>query len=105
MRNPRSPSARHLGGLGRGAARVGDPHVGDQARAARRAQRQDLAQAPFQQRVVAGLQVGHAIAMAECQRALADALEHDGIEPALGHQVHGRIEPVGREAGPVPRRK
>jgi hypothetical protein len=66
----------------------------------RRAQRQDLAQAPFQQRVVAGLRLRHAIAMAEGQGALADALEHDRIEPALGHQVHGRIEPVGREAGP-----
>ena len=65
----------------------------------RDAERQDGAQAPLEQRVVAGLRVGHAIAMAKGQRALADALEHDRIELALGDQVHRRIEPVGREPG------
>jgi hypothetical protein len=65
----------------------------------RPAQRQDPAQAPFQQRVIAGLRVRQAIAMTERQRALANALEHDGIEPPLGHQIHGRVKPVGREAG------
>ena len=63
------------------------------------AERQDPAQAPLQQRVVAGLRIRHAIAMAKRQRALADALEHDRIEPAVGDQIHRRIEPIGREPG------
>jgi hypothetical protein len=91
--------ARHLRGPGRGTARIGDPHVGDQPGAVRDAERQDGAQAPLEERIVAGIRVRHAIAMAERKRALADAFEHDRIELSLGDQVHRRVETIGREPG------
>jgi hypothetical protein len=37
--------------------------------------------------------------VAEGQRALADALEHDHFEPAFLDQLDRRLEPVGREPG------
>ena len=55
-------------------------------------------EAALQERVEAGI-AGHAIAMAEGKRALADALEDDRIEAAPGHQIDRRIEPIGREPG------
>jgi hypothetical protein len=85
----------HLRRPGRGGEWIGDPHVGDQTRALRGTQRQDRTQAPFQQRVVAGLRVHHAVALAERERTLTDTLKHDGIESPLRHQIHRRVEAVG----------
>ena len=64
-----------------------------------RAERQNGAQASLEQRIVARLRVGHAIAVAEGERTLADALEHDDIELTLGDQLDRRVEPVSREPG------
>jgi hypothetical protein len=62
------------------------------------AQWHNPAQAPLQQRIVAGVGIGHAVAMAESKRALADALEHDRIELSPGDQIHRRIEAISRES-------
>jgi hypothetical protein len=62
------------------------------------AQWHNPAQAPLQQRIVAGVGIGHAVAMAESKRALADALEYDRIELSPGDQIHRRIEAIGRES-------
>jgi hypothetical protein len=92
-------SMRDLGRLGRGASGIGDAHVGDQPRAVLDAERQDRAQPPLEERIVAGLGIGHAIAMAERESALADALEDDRIEPPPGDQIDRRLETIGREPG------
>ena len=63
------------------------------------AQRQDSAQAPLEERIIAGLGIGHPVAMAEREGALADALEHDRIEPALRDEFDRRIEAIGGEPG------
>ncbi len=84
------------GALG-GAAGVGRAHVGHHPRAPRPARRQDGAEAAGQQLVVARARVAHAVAVAEGQRALAHALEHDGVQRAA--------LPPGPRPGPAgPRR-
>ena len=83
--------------LGRGA-RIGRAHIGDHRGAGLAAGGQQRAHAPLQQRIVAARGIGHAVAVGEGDRALAQAFQHDGVELAALDQIDGGVEPVGGEA-------
>ena len=96
---PLRPSSRAIDerALGRGA-RIGRAHVGDHHGAGFAAGGQQRAHAPLEQRIIAALGIGHAVAVGEGDRALAQTFQHDGVELAALDQIDGGVEPVGGEA-------
>ena len=94
--------AGDLGGLLGGAARVGDAHVGDDARSVFRATGQHRAQPALEVGVVPGRWVRATVTVPEGHGALANALEDQEVECAARRQIARRVEPVRREPGPGP---
>ena len=75
--------------------RIGRTHIGNHDGAGFAASGQQRPHAPVEQRIVTARGIGHAVAMAERHRALAQAFQHDGVEFAAADQIDGRLQPVG----------
>ena len=50
-------------------------------------------------RVIAAPRIGHAVAMGESDRALAQAFEHQHVESPRCGEIDRRLEPVGGKSG------
>ena len=79
------------------SARIGRAHIADHGRAGLAAGGQQRPHTALEQGVVAARGIGHAVAMAERHRALAQAFQHERVELAALDQIDRRIEPVGGE--------
>ena len=103
QRRDLEPGQAKLPGNGGGALgsgqRIRHAHVGDDARAVRKDQRQHGPHPARQQWVEAAGRVGLPVAVSEGQGALADAFEHQDVEGTVQCEFNGRIQPVGGEAG------
>src|SRR5581483_7603022 len=61
--------------------------------------RQQRSHTAFKMRVIAALRVDHAVAVAEGHGALAEALQHHGVEPAALCEIDRWLKPVGGKTG------
>src|SRR5947207_13141917 len=79
--------------------RIRSPHVGDDANAVALADRQQRAEARFEQGIEAGARIGELAKLRERDGALGEALEPEIVELALRGEDHRGLQAIALEAG------
>ena len=97
--SPLSPSSRAISIVRSAAARgLAAPMLVIMTVPAARQAGSSALHAALEMRIIAARRIGHAVAVAEGDGALAQAFQHHGVELAALDQIDRRLEPVGGKA-------